>query len=415
MINAPAQRRAANPGLTGWVLLVSAVTLFACHMSGAFACLYEQGQMPVKPRDITLALVSLILGLMWFHRPSFAPLALGLLTIPTIRVVDAGILVRYTNDALGDHSLVVFTLLLVWLVVLVAVTSMGSELGQKIALYAAIAVILIDTGSLVYESMGYAKYTSIPGRVSGFLRQPNDSIIVMCLMLGCAFTLNKSFWLNAALIAIAAVGVVLTLSRSGMMVFSVLVCVFVLLNLREHIAKILLVTAIAIPLATAGLAWFMHQAMSASFGTDTNIKNRIEGIFGGSTDKLASDERMKDLTDGWEAVTASPLVGYGTGCASYTWQPHNQWVAVWLDIGIIGPLLYATILVTLTILCILNKGKAIYAVIPLWMFSVFSQNLVEMACYWFTASVAVYELTTGRIRIALRRSSDAIPAQPQPL
>lgn len=402
----------AKPGLTGWGLLLASITLLVGHMSGAFSSLYEQGVLPVKPRDLTLLLASAALFFMWFHKPALAPAALVLLIIPTLRAADAGLLKRFTHEALGDHSFLVFGLILVWLVSVVSVFVMSTEHGRRIALYAAIGVILLDSGSLLLESMGFAKYTSIPGRVSGFLRQPNDAIIVMCLMLSVVFTLNKHFWLNVALIGISSVGVVLTLSRSGMMVFAALLMVFVLMNFRQHAAKILLVGVISVPIAGGGIAYFIHQASSASFGTDTNIKNRIEAIFGGSTDKMASDERMKDLTDGWEAVTESPLFGHGTGCASSMWQPHNQWVAIWLDIGVGGVLLYGGLLLAITLLCLLNKGKGIYLLVPLWMFSVFSQNLVEMACYWFTASVAMHELTKARVRITLRRSSPVPLAAP---
>jgi O-antigen ligase len=399
-------------GLTGWLLLGAAVMLLAGNMSAAFSSLYEQGQLPIKPRDIILGLSGVTLLTLWFHRPAFAPAALLLLLIPTLRVIDSGVLKRFTHEALGDHSYLVFGLILVWVVVFIAVCSMATAHGRRIALYSAIAVIFLDTGSLVYESMGYAQYTSIPGRVSGFLRQPNDAIIVMCLMLSVVFTLNQNFWLNVSLIAIAAVGVVLTLSRSGMMVFAVLIMLFVLLNFRQHYAKLLLVAGISIPIASAGLAWFIHSATTASFGTDTNIKNRIEAIFGGSTDKMASDERMKDLTDGWEAVTESPLFGHGTGCASSMWQPHNQWVAIWLDIGIAGVLIFASTLIAITLLVIAKRGTAVYCLVPLWMFSMFSQNLVEMACYWFTASVALHELTTGRFRIGLKRPNPLPAAAP---
>ena len=395
--------------LTGWMLIGAAVLLFSGQMSAMFSSLYEQGVFPIKPRDLTLGLVGLLGMLLWMHRPAFSPLALSLLIIPTLRVIDCSVLKRFTHEALGDHSYLVFGLTLVLLVSLMAVLCMATEHGKRIALWTAVAVIFIDTGSLIYESMGYAKYTSIPGRVSGFLRQPNDAIIVMCLMLGVAFTLNRRFWGNVMLIAVAAIGVVLTLSRSGMLVFAALVAVFILLNFREHAGKILLVSAISIPLAAAGLAWFIHTATAASFGTDANIKNRIEAIFGGSTDKMASDERMKDLHDGWEAVTDSPLFGHGTGCASSMWQPHNQWVAIWLDIGVIGPVLYGITLITLTALSLAKKGQAIYIIVPLWMFSLFSQNLVEMAVYWFTASVAAYELSTVRFRLALSRSANLTP------
>ena len=256
--------------------------------------------------------------------------------------------------------------------------------------------------------MCYADWSVIGGRPAGFVAQPNEAIIVVCLMLGIVLTLNKGFWSNALMIAISAVGVGLTLSRSGLVVFALMVMLWLVTNLRQHTVKILIIVGISVPAVIAGFAVLEHMASSRNFGTDTNAKDRvaaITGIFTGNTDKMESSERSKDLQDGWEGVTDAPIFGHGTGCASSHWQPHNQWIAIWLDIGVGGLILYAGTLLFLTVRSLLAGGRGIFALVPLWLFSVFSQNLVEMASYWLCAGVAASVVTTSRFRLALRNEA----------
>jgi O-antigen ligase len=401
----------ARPNLAARLLPWTAVILLAGHISGAMACLYDHGQMPIKPRDFTLGLTALNLLLVLFNRPTFKPAVLALMIIPALRLLDAAVLKRYINYAMGDHSVAVMMLANVSLVTAVSFCVLSTENWRTVALRAAVAIILLDSGSVLYEALGMAKYSQINGRFAGFLTQPNDSIIVLCLMLGIVLSLNNGFWSNVAIIAIGAVGVGLTLSRSGMVVFAAMVMLWMMLNLRQHFGKIVVVVAASIPAIGVGVAMLTQMASSRNFGTDTNAKERIEAIFGGNTDKMESAERMKDLNDAWEAVTQSPVFGHGTGSASSHWQPHNQWVAIWLDLGVTGVILYASVLLFITARCVLAKGTAVLAVVPLWMFSVFSQNLVEMAGYWFCAGVAVTLLTTSRFRLTLRHPHQAEPPQ----
>lgn len=381
----------------------TAVVLLAGHISGATACLYEHGQFPLKPRDFTLGLVAVNLFLVIFNRPSFKIATLALLILPTVRLLDSSMLQRYTNYVLGSHSIAVMILANVWLVSVVGMCVLATENWRTIAYRTAVAVICLDSGSVLYEALGMAKYSQINGRFAGFLTQPNDSIIVLCLMLGIVLTLNKNFWQNVLIIAIGAVAVGLTLSRSGMMVFAIMVMAWVVTNLRQNFGKIVMVVAASIPAIGVGVAMLTQMASSRNFGTDKNAKDRIEAIFGGSTDKMESGERMKDLHDAWEAVTQQPVFGHGTGCASSHWQPHNQWVAIWLDIGVAGPLMFLSVLLFISARCAMAKGEGVLAVIPLWGFSVFSQNLVEMAGYWFCAGVATTLLTNSRFRLTLRK------------
>lgn len=387
-----------------WLLPITAVALFAGHMSGAMACLTEHGSISIKPRDFTIGLSLLSLLLVFLNRPAFSAATLGLLLIPTLRFADSAVLKRYINVSEGDPNIAVMTLGSVLLVTMVSLLVLCTENGPKIAVRAAIVVILLGAGSIAYESAGYAEYSQINGRPAGFLTQPNEAIIMVCLMLGVVLTLSEAFWLNIVVIAMASVGVAITLSRSGMLVFALMVMCYLAANLRRHFGKIVIIVAVSIPAVLAGFAILMQVASSRNFGTDKNATDRvaaITGMFSGNTDKMESQERMKDLSDGWEAVTDSPIFGHGTGCASSRWQPHNQWVAIWLDIGVGGVMLYAATLLFLTVIC-LKSGRGFFALLPLWGFSIFSQNLVETAGYWFCAGVVTLVATKSRFRFALR-------------
>lgn len=399
---------AKKPTLAARLLPWTTMILLAGHISGAMACLHEHGQMPVKPRDFTIGMVAVNLLLILLNRPSFKPAVLALLIIPSLRLFDSAVLKRYINYGLGDHFTAVMVLANVWLVSVVAILTLSTENWQKVALRTAVVVILLGSGSILLEGLGMAKYSQIDGRPAGFITQPNEAIIIVCLMLGIVLTLSKGFWNNVLIISIAAVGVGLTLSRSGLVVFVLMVMVWMVANLRQHFVKLLLIAGISVPLVIGGFAILEHMASSRNFGTDTNAKERVQaitGIFTGDTDKMASGERSKDLKDGWEGVTQSPVFGHGTGCASSHWQPHNQWIGIWLDIGIGGVLLYAGTLFFVTARCVLSKGVGIFAIIPLWMFSIFSQNLVETAGYWFCAGVALSLTTHSRFKLVIKRPS----------
>ncbi len=172
----------SKPTLAARLLPWTAAILLAGHISGAMACLYEQGQMPVKPRDFTLGLSAITLFLVMLNRPAFKPAVLALLVIPTLRLIDSSMLKRYINYALGDHSSAVMILANVWIVTIVALTVLATENWRGIAFRAAVAVIILDSGSVLYEALGMAKYSQIQGvmQASSPSRMMPSSCSVSC-------------------------------------------------------------------------------------------------------------------------------------------------------------------------------------------------------------------------------------------
>ena len=132
-------------------------------------------------------------------------------------------------------------------------------------------------------------------------------------------------------------------------------------------------------------------------------EGRFDAIYNLDVNGLKSAERGKDLEDGWEAVWRSPMWGYGPGATTgEVWQPHNQVVAIWLDIGILGLVLYAVQLLVPLGLCFANGFRGGYCLLPVFMDIPCQQWLVDMPCYWFALGVCYAELMPHRIALNFR-------------
>jgi O-antigen ligase len=396
----------------GKALLIVSIALLVPTMARALPWLYEQGKLPIKPRDFTLVLLAAMFGLILLNRPKLCLSSFIILAPPLLRVLDAAFLRRFDVNLLGEHSVFVMNLLSAWLVSFAAVAMLSSHPWRKIAYWTALATILFVNASIYYEAAGFAKYTRIPGRLSGFPVDPNDGPITTCLMLGICFTLQPAFWKNLALVAFATPAIALTMSRSGMAIFAFMVGLYVLLNARRHFTGLILIALACIPLAVGGVT-LLAQRSSGGLIKDENTKARLQAIYELDFEKIKSPERAKDLADGWEAVGQKPIWGHGTGSGTAWWQPHNQFVAVWLDVGLPGLLLFAGPLLIVTLLCAVNRFQGLFCLIPVWLFIPCSQILLDAQQFWFCLATAICVLVPGRFALRLGSLREAF-SRPQP-
>lgn len=148
----------------------------------------------LKPRAFHVLLSLVLFVLLPFNSPRFCLPALALVTIPLARVLDAAFLQRYIHVEFGDHS--IYALMLAgYLVVTAAVVfSLGGSKGTQIAVVVAGVSIVLNSAMNLYEYLGFATFTRIVGRMSGFHIDPNHSPIIICLMLGILFTFNTRYW-----------------------------------------------------------------------------------------------------------------------------------------------------------------------------------------------------------------------------
>jgi O-antigen ligase len=356
---------------------------------------YNAGMSPVKPALFTFLAMGACIGIALLNRPKLAPAALLVLLLPAVRLFDAVVLARadssYSSQTAMDHLRVMLELLAVLAI-------LATDQGNRAVLWAAILAICLTTGSEIAEMMGLAKFTSIPGRFAGFNGHPNFPPILLCEMLGIVFALSKNFRLNCLLIVVSVVGVALTYGRSGMLVLAAMSCAYLLLNARRNLPFLLLMGLLALPVAGVGLAVLQSQTQQGVV-KDKNTSERLQAIYELDFEKLKSPERAKDLTDAWEAVLQKPLLGHGTGMSGSRWAPHNEYVSIWLEMGVPGFILFVGTLGILLVRSITTGGTAGYLLFAIIAFTPAGQGRLETAHYCLALATAAHLLWPRRYRL----------------
>ncbi|WP_395744972.1 O-antigen ligase family protein [Prosthecobacter sp.] len=397
------------------LLILAALALLVPTMTKYLPWADDAGVLPIKPRDYTLLTLAFAGVMVMLNKPSICPAAFFMLIVPLLRVLDAAFLQRFTVTALGDHSIVVMTLISNFLVTFTTVLLLSAEPWRRVAMWVAVCTSLVCAGCVYYEWLGFRSFTRIDGRMAGFPTDPNDPPIIISLMLAAIFTLNPRFWWNVALIAVVTPAIALTLSRSGMAVYSCLLLAYIVGNLRHHFMGMLLIFSIAVPLAIGGVAILSQTSTKIGIVSNKDTMDRLKAIYELDFERIKSPERGKDLQDGWEAAGKEPLWGHGTGAGTSLWKPHNQVVSLWIDIGIFGVLLYVGNLLLLTFRVFTLRLRGFYCLVPLWLFIPCSQILTESPHYWFTAAVCCNLVYTGRFRLVLGSPAKAEEPSHTPL
>ncbi len=366
---------------------------------------YNAQLLPLKPALFTFGAVFACIGLALMNRPRFVLVSLGVLLLPAVRLFDAAVLMRAESTYQGQ---IIMDLLRMMLVLVAILSVLSTELGLRTVRLAAVIAIVLTTGSEVAEMLGLAKFTSIPGRFAGFNGHPNFPPVLLCEMLGIVLALSPSFRFNCLMIGIAVPGVALTYGRSGMLVLAAMVAVYILLNARRNLGFLILITAISLPVMGVGLA-VLQSGTKQGMTQDKNTADRLQAIYELDFEKFKSPERVKDLSDAWEAVEKRPVLGYGTGVSGTLWAPHNEYVSIWLELGIPGLLLFVGTMAALVVRSAMMGGRAGYLVFAILAFTPAGQGRIEMPHFCLALSTAAVLLWPKRFRVVV-----VVPAADSP-
>ncbi|MHB8790958.1 MAG: O-antigen ligase family protein [Desulfobulbaceae bacterium] len=174
------------------------------------------------------------------------------------------------------------------------------------------------------------------------------------LAFGCYLTLHEvlwgggSPWRRAGMLALAlamAFDMFITEGRAGQLAFFVLLTLLVFQYFRKDLRKGLLVAAIAVPLLFAG-----GYVLSPTFQQRVDSARHEIAIFD-SNPNTSIGLRLLFWKNSWRIIKAKPLIGAGTGDfqLAYAWvnmqfspamvatdNPHNQYVLVLCQLGLMG-------------------------------------------------------------------------------
>ena len=161
---------------------------------------------------------------------------------------------------------------------------------------------------------------------------------------------------------------------------------------------------LSLPVIAIGVGVLGATSTKQGMVKNEDTSGRMQAIYELDFEKLKSPERAKDLADGWEAVMQKPILGWGTGAGGEKWQPHNQFVTQWLDLGLGGVLLYAGTLLALTFACAMKGFSGGFCLIPVWLFIPCSQVLLETPAYWMCLAVGAMAIFPARLTFRLHKS-----------
>lgn len=391
------------PASRRWIigLCVLQALLVVPYTSNALPWAYGEGLFPLRPAFYLLFIGTL--NFLWVigKSPDWTKTSILVILLLLLRALDAAILQRFTYP--DGHSTAVFGLFaaIFMAVILFSVAGVMHKTSYLPALVTSVSTVILCVVSLIAEWLGFFDFTIVDGRFSGFAGDPNRACVVMNLMLGVFLIINKRFWPNIGMIALTAVGVFPTLSRGGLMILTLITFSYIFLNLHRHFGKILITAGAAVPVILLGIGLLATKG-SENGKKDSNVEARMSAIFGGEVSGLQSNDRMKDLTDGLEAVASAPITGIGTGAGTNFYQPHNQFISLWIDLGLIGPALYGIILVLLCWKAVASQLRSLYLVIPLVLYFPLSQALLENHAYFYAFSIAL--IVSSRSFLSVRLS-----------
>lgn len=354
----------------------------------------NNGIFPIRPAIYlvltSMACIMFVIG----RKPDFTLTSIIVLVFHLAYLFEATVLHRYSHPSGESYGMMKHGAMLLSIITLIWFLGVMHRTSHLPILIASALTIMVGSFSNIAEWFGLHSFSIVMGRAAGFHGDPNNSAIAIVLALAIFLTLSKNMWLSFCMLGISFIAVAITLSRSGFIAELAICISYLIASYRKRPVLVTKALTITVPAVIVVIVYLISN-MSSEALQQSDIKDRLGALTGGDSQKMASGERMKDLTDGLNAVRMQPISGYGVGAGTSKWQPHNQLVAVWIDGGIIFGVLYLMILGSLTFKCVAMRGRGGLCLLALIIFIPFSQVLNNSIGYWMTA-VILMNITSNR-------------------
>ena len=234
--------------------------------------------------------------------------------------------------------------------VVASVLAVQADLDRTLAI-AAFVIVAVGAVLNLYELLVSNNTWSIaPGRSGGFYVNPNLSSEAL-LGYGLAFltarTVKKLSVVDMILVALVVVGVFATFSRAGILASLVLLTAAVLMRVQREYVMRTVVGAVAILLFA--FAFFSYVVRNLDLSKDATV--RIVSLLdaGGVGDSDQARGKAKD--NALEVIDEYPVFGAGVHTIYEMGEgPHNMFLAVMVDYGIGGLIVYLLVIIRLILI-----------------------------------------------------------------
>lgn len=364
-----------------WVML--AVALFAPVI--ALAALSQ----PIHIAPIVWWCVGfLVVSSLWFYRSMQTP--------TNLQAVET----RYLS--------VIFVVMMLFL--------LSNHDDRQLARKMAVVALLIATTLNVYELFNPMTFSRVAGRSTGLWANPNQAGqgVVLAMILG--FGVISSKW-RPLLLIVGIVGVLPTFSRSGMLAWGVaLLALYFFQGLKaREIRRLLVIPIVLIAFIYSPLWSGLENTLQDRGVLNADVRERLNFVGSGGEDVQdeSAIERQQLASLAWERFRMEPWLGWGTGSyylPPFWLGPHNTYLGMMVDYGLIGILIYPSLMVVILIGVNRESAKlAVPLVLVLTLYGFFSHNLLEQRSTLFCVALGAAMVDTMR-----KRRAYAIP-EPVPL
>ncbi len=298
-------------------------------------------------------------------------LVLSLLVVPLILMMF--------SDRLYERNAYTSQIGVAMVFVVASALALRGDLNRTLAL-AVFVIVGMGSAMNLYELLiENNKWSSAPGRSAGFYGNPTISGEAL-LGYGLVFLtdrVTKLRFVDLILIALVVVGVFATFSRAGVLASLLLLTATILMRVRREYVMRILVGLMAISLAAFGFVSYVIHHIDLSNDALLRIASLLES--GGLGDY--GTDRGYVATEALDLIETNPFFGAGFLASTTLPQgPHNMFVAMMVDFGILGLIIYLTVIVRLIQVARSASGhlsrQVLFFVGWLVIFSFASHNLV---------------------------------------
>ncbi len=281
----------------------------------------------------------------------------------------------------------------------------GRPRENRVARTAILLVVLMSVLNNLIDVAGVYLFSVAEGRGAGFYGNPNISAVYLVMgMIVTASLVPPRYRLWYCFLV--GVGVIATFSRSGLLLW--LVSVYGLG--REQLFR-LSKTALNVMVASiVALVIFMQvgENLVTGLGLDKYLSENATQRLHLDLDRDDSLQgRMEVARRSLELIQESPWVGHGLGAHNLLKTrvaPHNMYLLIGVELGILGVALYLFLLVTLW--RVKSPVARVFAV-ALGVWSLFDHNIVDHNGLWLAYAVlAGYALAPKPARSSVQKAGE---------
>lgn len=285
------------------------------------------------------------------------------------------------------------------------ITCAATVLGRHQLLASTLPMaILISLGllawSIWYDTIYPGTFAPITNRAAGFPGNANFAALVAVMLCAGGLRLDhpknqrppaatsisprglrdSAAFFNMLLIVLTFAIVCMTMSRSGLVNFSLLMTIFLLYRFACSTLSAKQRTMETLCLFIAALVALGFVVTFSQISTSTQSNSRLSRFLNNQrVDDGSAGTRLMAVKEAINLIEVAPILGHGTGFArTMSELPHNIYLQQWVNNGLPGLLSYAAFLVA-TLLTFARRGSrngvALIAVASIG--GIFSHNILD--------------------------------------